>query len=287
MTNIDQFESAFRSAAKEPFSLEDLNVRRILYICDANGDGDTTVYAAAVKRFTATAELLRAAEWEHLSCHGVSDVDELMRRVKTDPPDLICTYRNLGMPATQYPFSLGVYVDVLTQVTHVPVLLLPRPELYTDGHEMLASIDAVMAITDHLTGDHHLVSFAARLAEPGGTLFISHVEDEAALARYLATIGRIPSIDTADAAITLREKLLDEPRDYIKSCRKHLEEAGVRVKVEEIVAFGKRLEDYRRHIEGHGIDLLVMNTKDQDQSAMHGLAYPLTVELRSTPMMLL
>lgn len=287
MTNIDQFESAFRSATKESFSLEDLNVRRILYICDANGDGETTEYAAAAKRFTATAELLRAAEWEHLCCHGLSDVDELMRRVKTDPPDLICTYRNLGMPATQYPFSLGVYVDVLTQVTHVPVLLLPRPELYTDGHEMLASIDAVMAITDHLTGDHHLVSFAARLAEPGGTLFISHVEDEATFARYLATIGRIPSIDTDDAAITLREKLLDEPRDYIKSCRQLLEQAGVRVKVEEIVAFGKRLEDYRRHIEGHGIDMLVMNTKDQDQSAMHGLAYPLTVELRSTPMMLL
>ena len=165
MTNIDQFESAFRSAAKESFSLEDLNVRRILYICDAGGDSDTE-YAAAAKRFTATAELLRVAEWEHVSCHGLSDVDALMRRVKNDPPDLICTYRNLGMPATQYPFSLGAYVDVLTQVTHVPVLLLPRPELSTDGYEMLASIDAVMAITDHLMGDHHLVSFAARLAEP-------------------------------------------------------------------------------------------------------------------------
>ena len=286
VTNIDQFESVFRSAAKESFSLEDLNVRRILYICDASGDSDSE-YAAAAKRFTTTAELLRAAEWEHVNCHGLSEVDELLRRVLNDPPDLICAYRNLGMPATQYPFSLGVYVDVLTQVTHVPVLLLPRPELYTDRQEMLASIDAVMAITDHLTGDHHLVSFAARLAEPNGKLFISHVEDKATLTRYLAAIARIPSIDTDDAAITLPEKLLDEPRDFIKSCRQVLEQAGVRVQVEEIVAFGERLEDYRRLIDGHGVDLLVMNTKDHDQSAMHGLAYPLTVEMRSTPMMLL
>jgi nucleotide-binding universal stress UspA family protein len=286
MTNIDQFESVFRSAQKELFSLEELSVRRILYLSDAD-EGGHADYLDAVRQFVATAELLQAASWEYLSCHGISDVDALMRRIKDDAPDLICTYRNLGTPATQYPFSLGVYVDVLTQATQVPVLLLPRPELDTAQREVLGSIDAVMAITDHLTGDHHLVSFAARLAEPHGTLFISHVEDEAILTRYLATISRIPSINTDDAALTLREKLLDEPRDYVRSCREVLEQAGIHVRIEDIITFGKRLEDYGRLIEDHDIDLLVMNTKDEDQSAMHGLAYPLTVELRSTPMMLL
>ena len=40
-------------------------------------------------------------------------------------------------------------------------------------------------------------------------------------------------------------------------------------------------------IDEHKIDLLVMNTKDEYQTAMHGLAYPLAVELRSIPLLLL
>jgi len=30
-----------------------------------------------------------------------------------------------------------------------------------------------------------------------------------------------------------------------------------------------------------------MNTKDEDQLAMHGLAYPLAIEVRSIPLLLL
>ena len=286
MTNIDQFESVFRSAAKEPFALQDVSIRKILYIRDLEESADAA-YFEAVQRFTGTAELLRDAEWMSLSCSKVADIDALMQAVKTDTPDLICTYRNLGAPATRYPFSLGVYVDVLTQVTHVPVLLLPRPELYAKDPGMLTSIDTVMAITDHLTGDHRLVNYAARLAEPKGTLLITHVEDETVFNRYLETIGRIPAIDTESAAVALREKLLQDPHDYIQSCRKVLAEAYVDISIEEVVTFGRHLADYRHLVEGRTVSLLVLNTKDQDQSAMHGLAYPLTVELRTTPMLLL
>ena len=37
----------------------------------------------------------------------------------------------------------------------------------------------------------------------------------------------------------------------------------------------------------HEIDLLVFNTKDDDQLAMHGLAYPLAVEVRGIPILML
>ena len=50
---------------------------------------------------------------------------------------------------------------------------------------------------------------------------------------------------------------------------------------------GHHLADYKRLITEHNIDLLVLNTKDEDQLAMHGLAYPLVIELRSTPLLLL
>ena len=40
-------------------------------------------------------------------------------------------------------------------------------------------------------------------------------------------------------------------------------------------------------IAEHNVSLLVMNTKDDEQLAMHGVAYPLAVELRETPLLLL
>ena len=50
---------------------------------------------------------------------------------------------------------------------------------------------------------------------------------------------------------------------------------------------GRRLEDYRRQIEEDHVDLLVMHAKEDDQMAMHGMAHPLAVELRSVPILLL
>ncbi len=54
-----------------------------------------------------------------------------------------------------------------------------------------------------------------------------------------------------------------------------------------LVAMGDRIEEYRRLIDDHRIDLLVLNTLDGDQLAMHGQAYPLAVELRNIPLLML
>ena len=54
MTNIDQFESTFRSAAKEQFALQDVQINRILYICDEEKEIDAPFLAAA-REFTGTA----------------------------------------------------------------------------------------------------------------------------------------------------------------------------------------------------------------------------------------
>ena len=50
---------------------------------------------------------------------------------------------------------------------------------------------------------------------------------------------------------------------------------------------GRHLAEYRRLVEAHEVDLLVMHTKDEDQMAMHGMAYPLAIELRQIPLLLL
>ncbi|MEZ4312120.1 MAG: hypothetical protein R3F14_29180 [Polyangiaceae bacterium] len=81
--------------------------------------------------------------------------------------------------------------------------------------------------------------------------------------------------------------MLKEPRDYIRSCIEELGEEGLTMQVHEVVEMGHPLKDTKRLIEGLGIDLLIMNSKDDERLAMHGLAYPLAVELRDLPILLL
>ena len=88
-----------------------------------------------------------------------------------------------------------------------------------------------MAIADHLTGDHHLVSYAARLTTKRGTLFLTHVEDEVIFARYMDVIGKIPSIETEAAREAILQQLLAEPHDYVGSCVEVLGEAGLPIDV--------------------------------------------------------
>ncbi len=147
--------------------------------------------------------------------------------------------------------------------------------------------DRVMAVTDHLVGDERLVNAALAFAEPRGTLFLSHVEDDATFERYLGVIGRIPEIDTELARERIQAQLLKEPSDYIRSVSEALQEADVACTVQELVTMGHHVTQYRELIESNEIDLLVLNTKDEDHSAMHGLAYPLAVELRDTPLLML
>lgn len=285
MTNIDQFESVFKSAAKLRFLDEHIQVQRIMIVTDLD--------AAETQRFRDEAkELLTVlggdeVEWQTLDRDSYQSVGELLQEVGKQAPDLICTYRNLYTRATEYPYSLGTYVDVLTQATQTPVVLLRHPGLEPASREPTRGAQTVMAITDHLTGDNHLVSYAARLTSPQGRLFLTHVEDDATFQRYINTISRIPSIETEEARETILEQLLKEPRDYIQSCRDVLADEGLPITVEEVVTIGHRLRDYKKLIEEHEVDLLVLNTKDEDQLAMHGLAYPLAVELRRTPLVLL
>ncbi len=284
MTNIDQFESVFRAANKERFALQSFTLDQILVVTDLPR-ADSNEIAAEAKTLLSQVLAPRTTSWTICGADNYASVDALVARIADATPDLICTYRNLKTPATAYPYSLGTYLDVMTQATDVPVLVLPRPEM--PQRNVPDNTDSVMVITDHLTGDHRLVSVAVHLTQPGGTLRLTHIEDEARYRRFVEIISKIPSLNTATAEQALRDQLLKEPKDYIQSIVDILQTLGLDLKVQPIVATGNHLRDYRSFVEQHRVDLLVMNTKDEDQLAMHGLAYPLAVELRNTPMLLL
>ncbi len=286
MTNIDQFESVFKSADKTPFKLEKPTLKTVFVVTDLPTD-EANTYHTAVGSFLECLTRECDLTWRLITAGQYDDVAQLLQLIEAESPDLICTYRNLHLAIPDFPYSLGVFVDVLTQVVTMPVLLLPSPRMLRDGKVELRSPEVVMAVTDHLTGDHHLVSQAAFFANPAGRLFLTHVEDEITYHRYIQTIGKIPEIDTDFAREAILEQLLKEPHDYIRSCREVLKEADPNLMIEELVTAGHRLSDYKRLISEHNVSLLVMNTKDDEQLAMHGVAYPLAVELRETPLLLL
>jgi len=283
MPNIDQFESIFKKADKPQFQLEDVKLNNLMVVTD-DDHTQTEKFTDQVADFLDKTLLEDNINWIQISGNEHTSVNDLLEIVRQNTPDMICTYRNLHAPASDFPYSLGVYIDVLSQVTEMPVLVLPSPNR---ASKIPTDTLNVMAIADHLTGDHHLVSYAAKLTTQQGTLFLTHVEDEADFNRFMSVISKIPSIDTEPAHDAILKQLLDEPRDYIKSVAKAIHEANLPIHVEEIVTLGHNLRDYRDLVHKHQIELLVMNTKQDDQLAMHGLAYPLAVELLDTPILML
>lgn len=283
MTNIDQFESLFKKADKPKFQLESVDLDELMVVTD-DDHAQTDQFTDQVIDLLDHTLLESEITWHKVSGDQHTSVNDLLEIVERVQPDLICTYRNLHAPASDFPYSLGVYIDVLSQVTEMPVLVLPSPHR---SATIPTSTKNVMAIADHLTGDHHLVSYAARLTTKEGTLLLSHVEDEFTFQRYVNVISKIPSIETEAARDSILKQLLEEPHHFIRSCSDVLAEAGLPIEVKEIVTLGHSLRDYQRLIDQHQVDLLVVNTKQDDQLAMHGLAYPLCVELRDTPILML
>lgn len=285
MTNVDQFESVFKAATKTSFAYQAVEIRKVLLVTDLE-EGPAQELSNQVRNFLAVLGEEESVNWRTVQGHEFRTVKELLDLVEKERPDLICAYRHLHSQAWRWPYSLGEALDVLTQVTSSPVLVLPHPRRQQLG-EVLKGTRSVMAITNHLAGDHRLVSFAARFTEEKGTLFLTHIEDEAVFKSYMDVISKIPTIATDTAEEEILKQLLKEPRDYIRSCSQRLQSEGLALQVQEIVTLGHHLTDHTRLIEEHQVDLLVLNTKDEAQLAMHGQAYPLAVELRDIAILML
>ena len=285
MTNLDQFESEFRAAARTPFEYQPVEIALALLVTDLPSQNEELT--TAVREFLTVGRDGPAPELQIVLSEESTALDNLLKLIDERRPDLVVTYRNLHSDAWSWRHSLGEIVDVLAQVTDVPVLLIPNPKEDADYAARMRNTDSVMAITDHLTGDHRLVNYAAALTQPGGTLTLTHVEDSQTLERILEAISKIPEIDTDTAREELTKQLLKDPDEYIASCQKILKQVHVDVKIERSVTLGHQLKEHIQLIERRQTDLLVLNTKDDDQLAMHGLAYPLAVQLRRTPLLML
>jgi len=283
MPQFDQFASRFKAAAKDRFVYRRIDIARAALVTDRVGD-EADALLQQVRGFLSV--LGDDTAWSVVDGAGCETATSMMDTLSETDAQLIVTYRNLHQSGGYRQYTLGKHVDVLTQVTPMPVLILPHPEV-PDFADRLRHTQVVMAMTDHLTGDDRLVNTALRLVQAGGRLMLTHVEDDRVFSRYLNVIEKIPSIDTDNARKQILRQIQKEPSEYIDSAIAAIADADLPVAVEKLVTHGRRLEEYRKLVEQRGVDLLVMHTKDEDQTAMHGMAYPLAIELRNTPLLAL
>lgn len=290
MTKVDQFESQFRAAEREPFRYDPPRFNKILVVTDMEGQ-EASAWRDEIARFLSQLPMLdgstKSRELILIQGNDFRTEKELLDLVDIHKPHLVATYRHLHSEGWRWHYSLGEHLDVLIGATKIPVLVLPHPKAETKAAHAQQDTNRVMVMTDHLTGAHALVNCGAALCQRQGKLFLSHLEDGATFEHYVRAIGKIPSIDTDNARARLREQLIKEPTDYIESCRTILAEKRPGIEVEALVDFGRRLKAYEALIEKLEIDLLIVNAKKEDQLAMRGLVYPLAVDLRHIPLVLI
>ncbi|MCZ6502298.1 MAG: hypothetical protein O6945_07275 [Gammaproteobacteria bacterium] len=282
MTTLDQFESVFRSAVKPVYRHEPASIRRAVIITDLDQDL-AQEFAGRVQQLLSPQQVNR---WELITGDQYSTTLDLLHLIDEKDMDLICCYRNMHSQAWQHPHSLGSHLDVLIQKTSSPVLVLPHPHAGYAYDHAFDDIRQVLAMTDHMTNDDLLVSYAAEFAGPGGHLHLAHIEDDIIFARYMEAISKIPTIDTQSAEAALKYQLLKYPREYMDSCKSVLSLMYPGLSINSIVTYGHHLQEYLVYVDDLKINLLVMRGKDEDQLAMHGLSYPLAIELRQIPILI-
>lgn len=285
LEKIDRFESVFKRSDKLVFEYFPRFYENKLIVCDKTEE-KALEFTDLIKHYL---DFLddnnlgsKQPAWHTLARQDIQGVSTLLKQIDDICPSLIITYRNLCDSVENAIHSLGVMLDELTQNSQPPVLVLPADGMVPDNRPQ-----TIMVATDHLTGDHRLVNQAIPFARPDGCLYLCHIEDDAIFNRYMSAIECIPEINTESANEKIKTQLLKVPHDYIQSCIKSIKDAEIHLTVKSEIMLGHKVSDYRKLVEKHNIDLLVINTKDKSQIAMHGMAYSIAVEFRDTPLLML
>ena len=282
MSKIDQFESLFRAAVQPRYQPNSYALRELLVLTDLPTEQDTAFLAQLEPFF---AGLSQAPKLTLIPREQSQDLGALLTLIEGHGADLICTYRNLHSAHGDSPYTLGGHVEVLTQACSTPILLMPRPEQM--GGSPFSAPSRVMALTDHFDDHPQLIDAAVAMLKAPGTLVLSHVEDEATFERYMSVIAKIPSIDTDEARALIKAQLLRDAEGYLARSKEALLSAHQHLEVITEVSVGHHLKAHTALVEARAVELLVINTKDEDQLAMHGLSHPIAIELRDLPLLML
>ena len=283
MSNVDQFESAFRSAIRPVYEPQSVRLAKILLVTDLS-EAETIELERALKPYFSRLSVVHdSTSWQHLCQDSVDSTAQLLEQVEALQPDLICTYRNLNTNDWRYQKSIGSRLDTLISHANRPILIIPHPESGHAAEHALQQSKIVLAITDHLSAEQQLIDFAIAFIEPDGELVLTHLEDENDFNRYLDAISKIETIDTELATRELAAQLLKGPKAFVNSCRDRLSTLRPDVTVTDVVRFAPNIDCFRDLVREKTADLLVLNGYDHREPGIHGLAQVLINETRQIP----
>ncbi|MBE9556464.1 MAG: hypothetical protein IMF08_06365, partial [Proteobacteria bacterium] len=105
MTNLNTFESVFKSADKPVFEYQPVTVDRILLVTDLTA-GEVGAMVPQLREFLAAVDDGHC-DWKALGAADFDNVKALLDQVEAYRPDLIISWRHLRSDAWKWPFSLG------------------------------------------------------------------------------------------------------------------------------------------------------------------------------------
>lgn len=283
MLDLDQVESQFRATVTVKPELKRPEIRTVVVASDTTEAGAEPLLEV-VRGFLLAAD--EEIEWRILSGDDTRNVSQMVETVTAARPDLVVAPRHMFEDEVDLPHSLGTHADMLTQAIAPPVLLIPHPRS-PNFPRATEPLEKVLVVTDHIVGDDRLVSWALRFVEQQGHLHLAHIEDDLVFERYIEAISKIPDLDTEIATNKIEARLLGEARRYIEDIASELARTHPEVTIEAVVERGHTVQDHARLVRDGGVGLVVMNTKDDTQQAMHGVAYSLAVELVHIPLLML
>lgn len=287
---IDEFESQFKSAIKEPYEYKPVRIDSCAIVTDYTG-GEAVRLGEAARRLipelgSGDYQSVDNLQWHLISGDKFNSVKTLLGIIEQIRPDILIVQRNLKTDPDDLVCGLSNYLDALTQTCKTPVLLLPELSLEELEEQIVEPLE-VMVQTPHLVGDSSLINWGVRFALPNGRLYLVHIENMRVYKQYIDVIARIPEIDTAAATELIREKLLTLPTEFIEHAKQHLREKEPMLDVHGIAQLGHRIVDYRTLIEQHKIELVITYTQDEHLTAINTVAYSLAIAFRDVPILLL
>lgn len=284
MRSLGEFESLFKRALREKYQYKNLDISRIMLITDLEG-GLLDDFENKVKGFLTVSLGNRNFEMSRLGRNDFSSWASLEDHLDRFKPDFIVSYRLLRVSDVRINTSLGVYIDTLSQKTNYPILVMPNPHLVT-YEPPLDNAGYVVVATEHLYRDHDLVDTAVGFTPDQGKLLLVHIEDDDTFKYYVNAIERIPSINSDKAVESLKEQLESAPRHYMESVAEELQIRKPGVLVEMETGFGHLINHYTELVKGKDVRILVFQTKDDTQLAMHSLGYSLAIQFSEIPVLL-
>ena len=281
MSTIDQFESAFRSAVKPTYEPREFKMSNILVITDLDLN-EAQQFTTQLQKYLGG---LSQSPTLTLTPYDQSkDLSTLLSYLNQYQPDLIVSHRHLHTQQDENIYTLGDHIEALSQITNHPILLFPHHKSWID--QDFESPNHIMVLTDQLTQHPALIDVGLSILESSSRLSLAHIEDELIFDRYINFIAKIPEIDTERAEHLIKDQMYKEAQDFFSVIDQALHNHGINIELQTIFKMGHRLQTYVSIVSENDVDLVVMQGKDNDQIAMHGLSYPLAVELTHLPLLI-